>query len=126
MADAASSGHPTQKNHAANSAALHGGSARKPGPVWKPKPLPWLHREDLVIILKPGVTVALKDYANMASWEQCSRPTWVLRPPRRSACSPHGSNTSLLQASEIRTSLTSFCVTFNLTHQRAGSRCTVT
>ncbi|KAH7948839.1 hypothetical protein HPB49_002784 [Dermacentor silvarum] len=34
---------------------------RKPGPVWKPKPLPRLHREVIVIILKPRVTVALKD-----------------------------------------------------------------
>ncbi|KAH6921639.1 hypothetical protein HPB50_003840 [Hyalomma asiaticum] len=61
MADAASPGHSTQQNAAANAAALHGGSARKPGPVWKPKPLPRLHPEDFVIILKPRVTVALKD-----------------------------------------------------------------
>lgn len=61
MADAASPGHSTQQNAAANAAALHGGSARQPGPVWKPKPLPRLHPEDFVIILKPRVTVALKD-----------------------------------------------------------------
>ncbi|KAH6926444.1 hypothetical protein HPB50_018704 [Hyalomma asiaticum] len=61
MADAASPGQSTQQNAAANATALHGGSARKPGPVWKPKPLPRLHPEDFVIILKPRVTVALKD-----------------------------------------------------------------
>ncbi|KAH6936407.1 hypothetical protein HPB50_016589 [Hyalomma asiaticum] len=61
MADAVSLGHSTQENSAANAAALHGGSARKPGPVWKPKPLPRLHPGDVVIILKPRVTVALKD-----------------------------------------------------------------
>ncbi|KAH6928219.1 hypothetical protein HPB50_012595 [Hyalomma asiaticum] len=61
MAEAASPGHSKQQNAAANAAALHGGSARKPVPVWKSKPLPRLHPEDFAIILKPRVTVALKD-----------------------------------------------------------------
>ncbi|KAH6942688.1 hypothetical protein HPB50_009247 [Hyalomma asiaticum] len=69
MADAASPGRSTQQNAYANAAALHGGSARTPGPVWKPKPLPRLHLEGFVIILKPRVTVAPKDVYQHAELE---------------------------------------------------------
>ncbi|KAH7965712.1 hypothetical protein HPB49_010029 [Dermacentor silvarum] len=55
---ATSADHSTLQNASARVSALHDGLPRKPGPVWKPKPLPRLHRED---ILKPRVTVALKD-----------------------------------------------------------------
>ncbi|KAH7959093.1 hypothetical protein HPB49_008159 [Dermacentor silvarum] len=58
---ATSADHSTLQNASARVSALHDGLPRKPGPVWKPKPLPRLHREDIVIILKPRVTVALKD-----------------------------------------------------------------
>ncbi|KAH7945688.1 hypothetical protein HPB49_014253 [Dermacentor silvarum] len=58
---ATSADHSTLQNASACVSALHGGLPRKPGPVWKPKPLPRLHREDIVLILKPRVTVALKD-----------------------------------------------------------------
>ncbi|KAH7940840.1 hypothetical protein HPB49_006592 [Dermacentor silvarum] len=58
---ATSPDHSTLQNASARVSALHGGLPRKTGPVWKPKPLPRLHREDIVIILKPRVTVALKD-----------------------------------------------------------------
>ncbi|KAL1420338.1 hypothetical protein MTO96_024321 [Rhipicephalus appendiculatus] len=58
---AALAGHPTRQN----AAALHSGPRRMPGPVWKP-----LYSEDLDVILKPWVTIALKMYSNMPSWEQ--------------------------------------------------------
>ncbi|KAH7944795.1 hypothetical protein HPB49_000696 [Dermacentor silvarum] len=58
---ATSADHSTLQNASARVSALHDGLPRKPGPVWKPKPLPRLHREDIVIILKPRVTIALKD-----------------------------------------------------------------
>ncbi|KAH6931419.1 hypothetical protein HPB50_024387 [Hyalomma asiaticum] len=52
---------PTQQDAAANAVALHSGSARKLGPMWKRKPLPRLHAEDFVIILKAQLTVVLND-----------------------------------------------------------------
>ncbi|KAH7949069.1 hypothetical protein HPB49_004808 [Dermacentor silvarum] len=58
---ATSADHSTLQNASARVSALHDGLPRKPGPVWKPKPLPRLHREVIAIILKPRVTVALKD-----------------------------------------------------------------
>ncbi|KAH7959477.1 hypothetical protein HPB49_011360 [Dermacentor silvarum] len=58
---ATSADHSTLQNASARVSALHNGLPRKPGSVWKPKPLPRLHRADIVIILKPRVTVALKD-----------------------------------------------------------------
>ncbi|KAH7952999.1 hypothetical protein HPB49_003328 [Dermacentor silvarum] len=58
---AMSADHSTLQNASARVSALHDELPRKPGPVWKPKPLPRLHREDIVIILKLRVTVALKD-----------------------------------------------------------------
>ncbi|KAH7934187.1 hypothetical protein HPB49_022632 [Dermacentor silvarum] len=58
---ATSANHSTLQNASARVSALHGGFPSKPGPVWKLKPLPRLHREYIVIILTPRVTVALKD-----------------------------------------------------------------
>ncbi|KAH7958426.1 hypothetical protein HPB49_001612 [Dermacentor silvarum] len=61
MAASTSTGRPTLQNAAAHAAALHGGPPCKPGPIWKLKPLPRLHPEDIAIIRKPWVTPALKD-----------------------------------------------------------------
>ncbi|KAH7980091.1 hypothetical protein HPB49_013017 [Dermacentor silvarum] len=80
---ATSADHSTLQNASTRVSALHGGLPRKHGPVWKPKPIQRLHREDTVIILKPRVTVALKD-VYIPTWRARSSaaaslsllPTW--------------------------------------------------
>ncbi|KAG0432996.1 hypothetical protein HPB47_020323 [Ixodes persulcatus] len=51
----------TQHNGVQRAETSQGGSARKPKPKWKPRPLPRFHPSDYQVVLKPRTPMALRE-----------------------------------------------------------------